>query len=243
MPIRPLNRYPFAMLAGLGWLVVTATHSAGAVISSGLVDIPIQSTFAGTYLDIGTGGTSEPTNGPDGVAVDSYTIGYTEPATWDVNFFLGGVGVTYSPTFQPFVDDAVGNRSQILNVAEGTVISTEAATRTLGGEVADDVYGGSGRSNGATGSSHFDTPTVDLNPAYSAFTPGVQGYIVFVLNPGVGEQYGWMSVTLTNDGTTGTIHEWAYSDDLNFEVGRIPEPSTLALLGAAAALGLLRRRN
>ena len=239
MLIRPLNRFPFALLAGLGLLVATAAHSGAAVLYSGVVDIPIPPTLAGTYLNIGTGGTTEPTNDPDGVAVDSYTVGYSEPATWDVNFFLGGVGIAYSPTFQPFVDDTVGSRSQILNVAADTVISTEAGSRTLAVDVVDDVYGGSGRSNGSPGSSHFDTPTVDLNPAYSAFTPGAQGYIAFVLNPGAGEQYGWMRVTLTNDGTSGTIHEWAYSDELNFEVGQIPEPSTLALLGGLAALGFI----
>lgn len=224
-------------------LLATAASPSAAVVYSGVVDIPIPTTFSGVYLDLATSGTSTPGNGADVVTPDSYTIGYSEPATWDVNFFLGGIGIGYSPTFQPFVDDAVGNRSQLVNVAVDLGIASEASTRTIGGNVSDGVYGGSGRSNGGTGESHFDTPAVDSNPNYSAFTPGTPGYIAFVLNPGAGEQYGWMRVTLTNDGTAGTIHEWAYSDAITFQVAEIPEPSSTSLLGGFVVLCLLRRRR
>jgi hypothetical protein len=217
-------------------LLAGMAHSPAAVTYSGPLAIPIPTNFAGIYLDIGTG-TTEPPNDPDLVLSDSYTIGYSEPATWDVNFFFGGIGIAYTTTFQPFVDDTVSNFSQIIKVAENTVISTEAAART---GIGSPSYGGSGRSNGSSAESHFDIPSIDANPFYSGFTPGAQGYMAFVLNPGGGEQYGWMSVTLTNDGTPGTIHGWAYSDEANFEVGQIPEPSTAMLL-LVAVTGLLRR--
>ena len=231
------TRLGAALLVG-GGLLFGAVPSRAAIIYSGVVDIPIPTTFAGIYLDIATGGTTAPTSGSD-VATDSYTVGYSEPLTWDVNFFFGGIGIAYSPTFRPFVDDTVGNRSQILNVSDGTVISTAAASRTVG----TDTYGGSGRSNQSTGSSHFDTPTVGP-PAYSAFTPGVAGYIAFVLNPGTeAQQYGWINVTLTNDGTEGTIHAWAYSDEESFTVAQIPEPNAATALVIAAALAASRRRR
>jgi hypothetical protein len=151
-----------------------------------------------------------------------------------VNFFFGGMGIAYSPTFQPFVDSTVSNRSQVLNVAPDTVISSEAGSRTLAEEVADAVYGGSGRSNGSPGSSHFDIPSVNADPLYSGFVSGVSGYIAFVLNPGTGEHFGWMRVTLKNDGTPGIIHEWAYSDQSSFQVAQIPEPAAAGMVLLAA---------
>jgi len=229
------TRLGTALLVG-GGLLLGAVPARAAIIYSGVVDIPIPTTFAGIYLDIAAGDTTAPTGGSD-VATDSYTIGYSEPLVWDVNFFFGGIGIAYSPTFRPFVDDTVGNRSQILNVSDDTVISTAAASRTVG----TDTYGGSGRSNQSSGSSHFDTPTVGP-PAYSAFTPGVPGYIAFVLNPGTEAQYGWISVTL-NNGTEGTIHAWAYSDEPAFTVAQIPEPNAAPALVIAAALAASRRRR
>lgn len=230
-----LKKLPLALVCPL----LFSTSAQAAVIYSGVVEIPIPTTFNGVYLDIGQA-PSTPSNNSPTVLPDSYTVGYTQPASWDVNFFFGGIGIAYSDTFQPFVDDTVSNRSQILNVLPGTVINAEALARTLNSP----AFGGSGKSNQSTGTSHFDdpTPTINANPAYSAFTPGQQGYIAFVLNPGASEQYGWMRVTLTNNGTPGTIHDWALSSDANFEVGMIPEPS-VALLGGLGLLALLRRRR
>jgi hypothetical protein len=243
MKICSFNNSKTAFLASLGILAASSASLSAVVVYSGVVDIPISTNLSGVYLDLATSGTSTPGNGADVVTPDSYAIGYSEPATWDVNFFLGGIGIGYSPTFQPFVDDAVGNRSQVVNVAVDLGISSEAVSRTIGGDVSDGVYGGSGRSNGGVGESHFDTPAIDSNPNYSVFTPGAPGYIAFVLNPGAGEQYGWMKVTLTNDGTAGTIHEWAYSDQTAFKVAAIPEPSSTTLCGGFAVLCLLHRRR
>lgn len=228
-----LKKLPLAFVCPL----LFSTSAPAAVIYSGVVDIPIPTTFNGVYLDIGLAVDSTPTDDFPAVVADSYTIGYTEPANWDINLFFGGIGIAYSDTFQPFVDDTVSNRSQILNVLPGTVISTEALTRTL----ASPAYGGSGKSNQSTGTSHFDAPTIN-DPDYAEFAAGQEGYIAFVLDPGAGSQYGWMRVTLTNDGTPGTIHDWALSSDVNFVVGMIPEPTT-ALLGGLGVLLLLRRRR
>jgi hypothetical protein len=218
--------------------ILLATSAPAAVIYySGLVDIPVPTTFNGVYLDIGTQVNSTPSNELPSVQTDSYTVGYNQPSSWDINFFFGGIGIAYSDTFSPFVDDTVSNRSQILNVAQGTVIIDEALSRTL----ATAAFGGSGRSNQSTGDSHFDIPELD-GATYSAFTPGVEGYIAFVLNPGVNVFYGWLRVTLTNDGTVGTIHDWAYSSDSGFTVGQIPEPRA-ALIGGIGMLMLLRRRR
>ena len=228
--------------------LLACDSSPAAVTYSGLLNIPIPTSFNGVYLDLSVDPPdSTPSNEPDAVALDSYRIGYNEPASWDVNFFFGGIGIAYSDTFQPFVDSPVDNRSRILNVAYGTVIEAESASRTLG----VNAFGGSGKSNGGSGESHFEVPSV-AGPVYSAFTPGTsssgqQGYIAFTLATGSGTQYGWMRVTLDNDGTNnggnfGTIHDWAYSDETTFTVGAIPEPGAfaLALLGAT---GLLRRRR
>ncbi len=230
------------LLTGVGVILLGVAIAPAAVSWSGELNggagIAIPTNFAGVYVDIATLGTETPSNDPDVVTSDSYRVGYSAPATWDVNFFFGGIGIAYSPTFQPFVDDTVGNLSQILNVTVGTVIADEAAARTMGVP----NYGGSGKSNGSSvGDSHYEIPTVDIHPAYSAFTPGDSGYIAFVLNPGANEQYGWMQVTLTNNGTLGTIHQWAYSDSDTFTVGQIPEPGCVALLVVGACL--MRRRR
>jgi hypothetical protein len=230
-----ISRLPLAVV---GTLLLATSAPAAVIYYSGVVNIPIPTTFNGVYLDIAAQTSATPPNESSSIQTDSYTVGYNQPSSWDVNFFFGGIGIAYSDTFQPFVDDTVGNRSQILNVAMGTVIVDEANSRTL----ATAAFGGSGRSNQSSGDSHFDTPTLDADPAYSAFTPGVEGYIAFVLNPGVNEFYGWLRVTLKNNGTVGTIHDWAYSSDAGFTVGLIPEPRA-ALLGGLGMLMLLRRRR
>jgi hypothetical protein len=231
-------RFSRLPLAAVGALLLSTSAPAAVIYYSGIVDIPIPTTFNGVYLDIGTQVASTPSNESPSVQNDTYTVGYNQPSSWDINIFFGGIGIAYSDTFQPFVDDTVSNRSQILNVVQGTVIIDEAVSRTLGTA----AFGGSGRSNQSTGDSHFDIPDLDSDPAYSAFTPGAEGYIAFVLNPGIDEFYGWLRVTLTNDGTVGTIHDWAYSSDSGFTVGQVPEPAA-ALIGSLGLLMLLRRRR
>ena len=227
----------------LGLLILLVGEAKAAVIYSGEVNLTVTTDFNGIYLDIASGTPTNPSGDPDAVLTDSYTIGYTQPANWDINIFFGGIGIAYSDTFSAFVDGTaidsndINGGSQILNVAFGTDIQAAAATRAL----ATTSFGGSGRPEGGSGESHFDTP--DLNNAtYSAFTPGVEGYIAFVIDVEGTPNYGWMRVTLNDDGSIGTIHDWAYSTDAGFTVGQIPEPSTLILL-LLGSLGLLRRRR
>ena len=227
------------MVAGL----MGASMAHGAIVYSGIQDIDITTTFEGVYLNIGSGSPTNPSGDPDAVLTDTYTIGYTEPADWDVNLFFGGIGITYSETFSPFVDGTdldpndISGGSQILNVAFGTDIQAAAADRAL----AITSLGGSGRPEGGTGESHFDTPDLD-GATYSAFTPGAEGYIAFVVDIEGVNNYGWMRVTLNDDGSVGTIHDWAYSTDAGFTVGQIPEPGTLVLI-LLGSLALLRRKR
>lgn len=211
-------------LAACGW-------AQGALVYSGLLDIPITPTLGGVYLDVEGSGTSSGDPSSGSADATSYTVSNPQPGNWDVNFFFGGIAGAYSPTLQPFVDDPSDNISRILNVSQGTVIdSSSAAANTL--TVVG--FGGSGQTNNSTvGESHFGAGS-------DAFTPGTEGYIAFVLNPDTTPLYGWMRVTLENDGSAGVIHDWAFSE--NSIVVGVPEPSALALL-LLAATGLLVRKR
>ena len=241
MPLIPFNsRKTLAtLLAG----VLSCTLAQGAITYSGDVGISVTADFNGVYLNIASGSPTYPGGDPDGVGTDTYTISYTEPADWDINIFFGGAGIAYSDTFSPFVDgtDSAGNGitagSQLLNVAFGTDIQAAAAARAL----TTTTFGGSGTPMGIPGESHFNAPDI-TDGAYSEFTRNTSGYIAFVIDISGSDQYGWMRVTLNDDGNPGTIHEWAYSDEVGFEVGQIPEPNSV-LLALMASLALLRRRR
>lgn len=228
------NRFK-PLLTGAGALLLSAACSSAAITWSGVLDIAIPTNFAGVYLDLAVpgGDPTEPSGG--GVAAaDSYTIGYTAPTTWDVNLFFGGVGMAYSDTFQPARANGADFLSRVLNVAPDTTVDTSLIDY-LGVGGVNATFGGSGQANGSTvGESHFGV-------APDTFQPGQPGNIAFVLDPqDATPLYGWIRVTLTDDGTPGTIHEWAYSDT-PITVGAIPEPGSVALLLVGAVL--LRRRR
>ena len=71
-----------------------------------------------------------------------------------------------------------------------------------------------------------------------------EGFFAFRIDDGSsGFYYGWMSVTLNDDGNSGTINGWAWENSgASIQVGQIPEPSAF-LLGALGTLLLLRRRR
>lgn len=77
------------------------------------------------------------------------------------------------------------------------------------------------------------------------FESGTSGYIGFVLVGDSDTYYGWMRLTLHDDGSTGVIHEWAWdTDGDSITVGAVPEPSNAALLvGLAATFCAVRRRR
>lgn len=210
-------------------LACSCVSAPGALTYSGVVNIPIPTTFEGVYLNLDSGDSSTGDSSSGTADANSFTVGAMPVSGWDVNFFFGGIGMAHAASFQPFRDDASDNLSRMLWVAEGTLVdaaSVAANTLTLGG------FGGSGQANGsAVGESHFG-----VGPDF--FTSGSLGFIAFVLNPDTTPQYGWMKVTLDSGGGPGVIHEWAYSSD-SIVVGEvIPEPSVLWLCGGALA-GLL----
>ena len=80
-------------------LLIGASRSPGAVIYSGLKNIPIPTNFIGVYVDIDNGSfSSSPSFG------------------WDVNFFFGGVGFAASTSFQP-ARGGTGNEGTVYNYA------------------------------------------------------------------------------------------------------------------------------
>lgn len=135
---------------------------------------------------------------------------------WDVEAFFGGQGFGNSSTFQP-ARASFSNSSAILNLTTGSTVDNAL------------IY-----FNAAAGSStHIGT-----NPGQ--FASGSEGYIGFKN----GSNFGWMRVSFSNTGDTGTIIEWAQElDGSAITVGAIPEPSALALLALGGSLCIFRRNR
>lgn len=226
-------------LAAGGWAQAVVTYIDPP-------DILIPFSFGGVYLDIETAAENSSSSSGAG-AVDSYTISYTEPASgdWDVNFFFGGALVLHNTSFQPYREDNSDAISAIHNVAVGSVIDGSAVSPEPASGSSSPLttvsLGASGTTTGGDINGN-QTPT-HMGAAGDQFASGsgTEGYIAFVLNPGPGELYGWIRVTLSDDGSTGLIHDWAYSD-VAIEVGQVPEPGSVALLGLGV-LSLMRRRR
>lgn len=222
----------------------TSSWSHGAVTFVDPVDIVIPSTLGGVYLNIETA--AENGSSQSGTAeADSYTISYSEPAPgdWDVNFFFGGAFIAHSTTFQPYRADSGDNLSAIdqlgiSTVVDGTPIDPAPASGASS-PLASANFGASGTTTG--GDLNGDQSPTHMGPSADQFSSGSlsQGYIAFVLNPETTPLYGWMNVSLSDDGSTGLIHEWAYSDT-PIAVGQIPEPGSSVLL-LLSTVCLLRR--
>jgi hypothetical protein len=233
---------PIALFA-----VATTCAQAAVTYVNPEPDISIPISYGGIYLDIVTAEENTSTGGgsPDGSG-DSFTISFSEPPSgnWDVNFFFGGAGIAHNTTFQPYRASDCDNLSAVDNLTvaqtlDGNPISPEPATGlSTPLSVAD--FGGSGY--GVGGGSGVSTSGDHMGTNDDQFSSGTIGYIGFVLDPGtLNEQYGWLRVTLNNDGTPGIIHDWAYSPD-PIAVGAIPEPSAASLLALAALVFFRRRR-
>ena len=239
------SRVPFHSLTLVGPALLTLSSLHASVTFVDPVDIAIPFNFGGVYLDLNTGNTANSTLGGT-AASDSYTISYSQPAAgdWDLNFFFGGTGIAHNSSLQPYRGDGSDNLSAIHNVEAGSIINggpitPEPATgiSTILG-IAD--FGGSGTGSG--GGLDGTLTETHMGPADNQFETETSGFIAFVLDPGTPTQtFGWISVSLSNDGTTGFIREWAYSDS-PLEVGAIPEPGTFSLV-MIAGLALLRRRR
>ena len=126
-PVLPRQTTRWVMTAALIILSLYCRPLAhGAVVYSGLVDIPIATTFDGTYLNL------------DNAAVSTNP---TPPAGWDVNFFFGGYGIANSAAFQP-VRASTSNMSAVLNLTLGTMVDASSIFAT--GEAGSDSHMGTG---------------------------------------------------------------------------------------------------
>jgi hypothetical protein len=178
--------------------------SASAIILSldGDVNLTIPITSDGVYL-----------NFTDLNDASAYTVSSSDPGdgNWDINLFYGGAAVATSDTFLPVVSDADTQISALLNLSEGTIVGPSD-----GFDYATDYNGSSG---------HMGSESLQ-------FVSGTSGCIAFVLNfeGDLNNYYGWMMLTLNDDGSSGTIHTWAWeTSGGSIEVGVVPEPCNSAL--------------
>lgn len=238
------TRWKSTGLLPLAVAVGIAGSARGAITYVDPVDIVIPFNFGGVYLDLEAGTPSGSTESGS-AGTGSYTLSYSEPASWDVNFFFGGAFVAHSPTFQPYRADSGDNLSAVDRLGVNTYIGEGSVTDPASNPSAPLTvanYGGSGTTTG--GDINGNQSPTHMGSGLDQFASGSlsQGYIAFVLNPGPGQLYGWMEVSLSDDGSTGLIHRWAYSDT-GIEIGQVPEPGTLALVLAGSACLLRRRRG
>lgn len=154
----------------------------------------------------------------------TFTTATTEPATWDINFFFGGSAIANSDTLAPVRESAAVN-TNVVNLAPGTLVD--------GSSPIYDGFSGSQDHVGGLGT----------------FTNGVEGYFGFTIEFAGAEYPGWARVTLYDEGTAGTLHEWAWqttsiADGGSILVG-VPEPSEalVILCGLSGMLFGIRRRK
>ena len=144
-----------------------------------------------------------------------------------VNFFFGGDGVFSGDRFLP-ARIGTGSSDPVRNLPEASVVSSEMF-------FADPGFGGS---------------MMHVGVGANQFENGMEGYLGFKfdrLDDG-SFTFGWMRVTLTNGSSTGTVHEWAYSDtpgEIILVGGSvIPEPASgMMLLLTSCGIAFLRRKR
>lgn len=207
------------------------------------VNASIPATFGGVYIDLNAKSTgSSASSGAPDPSGDSYTLSYTEPASgeWDFNFFFGGTGIAHHSSANPYRDDASDNLSVIYALGIGELVDGSTATSSGAVPLTTPSFGGSGTGSG--GGSGVSTSGSHVGVGADQFAPNTMEHFGFVLDPGTpNEMYGWMKVTFQDDGSAGTIHEFALSDN-PFSVGSIPEPS-ISLLSLSSLLVLIGRRR
>lgn len=156
------------------------------------------------------------------VDVDAASSSPTQASGWDIDAFFGGEAFGNSANFQP-VRQTVSVSSAIVRLELGDLVD------------GSDIYA----STPAGSSTH-----IGINPGQLA--SGVTGYLGFrlITNNAAGPYYGWMRVSLSNTPQPGKIIDWVYDNTgAGIIVGAIPEPSSMALLGLGASLGVFTRRR
>ncbi|MGJ8650176.1 MAG: PEP-CTERM sorting domain-containing protein [Opitutaceae bacterium] len=190
-------------------------------LSSGAVSAIILSFEADGGIDIPISNDGVYLDFTDSSNASAYAISTSFTSNWDINPFYGGAAVGSSDTFLPVLASTATN-SAVLNLTQGTQVGPSSSFPAS--------YSGS---------------TGHMGPAALEFESGTSGYIGFLLNPGVDDYYGWIQLTLNDDGTTGTIHQWAWETSGGaITVGAVPEPSNVALLfGLGVSFFMLTRRR
>lgn len=165
-----------------GLMIAMLASSSADVIYSNLQDISIPANFAGVYVDLQTGNWNTNINSPQ--------------TGWDVNPFYGGSVIWNSPSFQP-VRIGTGEMDAVVNLSAGTLVNSSSTYSTF-------VQGVGGENPGGPG---YGLSETHMGNGTGQFVSGQEGYLGFRLN---GNQYGWMRVVLTNNGSGALIKEWAY---------------------------------
>jgi len=156
--------------------------------------------------------------------VDAFSSVPTDGAGWDVDVFFGGEAFGNSESFQP-ARQTISNSSPIIRLDAGAIVD-----------------GSLNYFNSDAGS------TSHIGNSANQFASGSEGYLGFRFteNDGDGPYYGWMRVIFANDGSGGTIIDWAYDNTgapIAVGAGIVPEPSAIMLGGLGGLVVALRRRR
>lgn len=105
---------PFPLLSAAALLLIGGATATASIVSSGDIDIPIPTDFAGIYIDIDTSAT-----------------GTGEFTGWDVNFAFGGSELYNSDKFQA-VRAGTGFTDAYLNLPNATLVSASTPSYSSG---------------------------------------------------------------------------------------------------------------
>jgi len=165
------------------------TFAVGGLLFFGVEILPAEIVFSG-HKNIAI-----PSNF-DGVHINILNglTGSSDLADWDINPFFGGLFIANSPRFQP-VRVGEGQEDAIIRLAGATFVG--------GALTYSSDWGGSGAEGGG---GHLGVGTLQ-------FAEGQAGYLGFkIVSESAASSYGWMRVTLSENGANGVIHSWAYEN-------------------------------
>lgn len=163
--------------------------AAGGLFFLGVETLPAEIVFSGDK------NIAIPSNF-DGVHINIVNglAGSSNLADWDINPFFGGLFIANSPRFQP-VRVGEGQEDAIIRLAGATLVG--------GALTYSSDWGGSGAEGGG---GHLGLATLQ-------FAKGQSGYLGFkIVSENAASSYGWMRVTLSENGSNGVIHSWAYEN-------------------------------